>query len=179
MPQPSLDHLTESVGTADQHRVVDDVEPGDGHQDDQPEPDEHVQLLVDDVDGEHAESVVGLDGSTGSVLLVETFCHPWEDPGHGINPVLRVVFNIVDHLEAVGAELPAEEQVDEVDVGQDVDEGEQLAQDHLCCPDVVGVDTFHHVLREGFISFASAKVPLGLYEVVLRIDSDFLSRRMK
>ena len=149
MPEPSLDHLTERVWTADQHRVVDDVEAGDGDQDDQPEPDEHVQLLVDNVDGKHAERVVGLDGSTGSVLLVQTFCHPREDSGHGVNPVLRVVFNIIDHLQAVRAELPAEEQVNEVDVGQDVDEGEQLAEDHLCGPEIVSVDALDHVLEGG------------------------------
>ena len=158
MPEPPLDHLTESVGTAEQHRVVDDVDAGDDDQDDQPEPEEHVQLLVDDVDGKHAKRVVGLNSPTGSVLLVETLCHPREDPGHRINPVLRVVFNVIDHLQSVGAELPAEEQVNEVDVGHDVDEGEEVAEDHLGSPEVVGVDTLHHVLGQPGVSPASLLV---------------------
>ena len=141
VPEPPLDHLTERVGTAEQHRVVGHADAGEDDQKDEPEPEKDVQLFVDDVDGKHAEGVVGLDSSTGPVLLVETLGHPRKYPGHGIKPVLRVVFNIIQNLQAVGAELPAEEQVDEVDVGQDVDEGEELAEDDLGCPEIMGVDT--------------------------------------
>ena len=79
MSEATLDHLAEGVGTADQDGVVDDVDPCHRDQEYQPEPDEHVELLVDDVDGQHAESVVGLDGAAGSVLLVQTLRHAGED----------------------------------------------------------------------------------------------------
>ena len=167
MPEPPLDHLTERVGTAEQHRVVGHADAGEEDQEDEPEPEEDVQLLVDDVDGKHAEGVVGLDSATGPVLLVETLRHPREYPGHGIKSVLRVVFNIVQHLQAVGAELPAEEQVDEVDVGQDVDEGEKLTEDDLGSPEVVSVDTLDQVLGQPGLPPASLLVlelPLPLME---------------
>ena len=37
-------------------------------EDDEPEPEEDVDLLVDDVDGENADCVVGLNCSRGTVL---------------------------------------------------------------------------------------------------------------
>ena len=131
MPQPSLDHLTESVGTADQHGVVDDVEPGDGHQDDQPEPDEHVQLLVDDVDGKHAERVVGLDGAGGPVLVEPALGHLGEHPVHGVLAGVQVHLALGEHVAAELGELVAEKEVGQVDLADHVDEVENLAEDEL------------------------------------------------
>ena len=47
-------------GVADNGESEDDKETGDESEEEQPEPEEDVDLLVDDVDGQQAECVVGL-----------------------------------------------------------------------------------------------------------------------
>jgi hypothetical protein len=47
----------------------DHVEGGHDGQDDEPEPEHDVDLLVDDVEGQHAHGVVPLDRAGGTVLV--------------------------------------------------------------------------------------------------------------
>ena len=63
MSQPPLDHLTQSAGTEDENQVVDEAGPGQEDKKDQPEPDEHEDLLIYCVYWQHAEGVVGLNGA--------------------------------------------------------------------------------------------------------------------
>ena len=58
--QPPLDHLAQGTRTEDKHQVVHDAGPRQDDQEDQPEPDEHKDLLIDRVYWQHAESIVGL-----------------------------------------------------------------------------------------------------------------------
>jgi len=46
----------------------DQAEDGEAAEDDEPEPEEDVDLLVDDVDRQDADRVVGLDCTGGTVL---------------------------------------------------------------------------------------------------------------
>ena len=49
-----------------------------GHEgkDDKPEPEEHVDLLVDNVDGQDAHGVVQLNTTRATVLLQSALCYP-------------------------------------------------------------------------------------------------------
>ena len=51
------------------HGPDDEVDGGDDGQDDEPEPEDDVDLLVEDVHAEHAERVEPLDGARTSVLV--------------------------------------------------------------------------------------------------------------
>jgi len=51
------------------------VQPGDDGEDDEPEPEEDVDLLVDDVHAQHAECVETLDRAGASVLVEDTLGH--------------------------------------------------------------------------------------------------------
>ena len=62
VPEPPLDDLAGGGGAEQQQEAVHQVEAGDGDQQHEPEPDEHVDLLVNHVDGQHAQRVVSLDG---------------------------------------------------------------------------------------------------------------------
>ena len=62
MPEPPLDDLAGGGWAEEQQEVVHQVEAGDGDQRHEPEPHEHVDLLVNHVDGQHAQRVVSLDG---------------------------------------------------------------------------------------------------------------------
>lgn len=60
-----------------QHRRYPPHEPrdGGGEQDDEPEPEEGVDLLVDDVEGHHAHCVVRLYRARRSVLVERALGH--------------------------------------------------------------------------------------------------------
>ena len=51
------------------------MQPGDDGEDDEPEPEEDVDLLVDDVHAQHAEGVETLDRAGASVLVEDALCH--------------------------------------------------------------------------------------------------------
>ena len=143
--QPSLDHLTQGTRTEDEHQVVDDAGPRQDDQEDQPEPDEHKDLLVDRVYWQHAESIVGLYCPWGSKLLINTFGHPGEHSAHGIKPVLRVVLDKTDHFQPVITELSPQEHVNKPDVQEDIDKCQELTKHHLCRPEVVSIDALDKV----------------------------------
>ena len=64
-----LDHDAPHGGDGDDADDVDQVEGGEDGEDDVPEPEADVDLLVDDVQGEHAHRVVHLDRAGGTVLV--------------------------------------------------------------------------------------------------------------
>ena len=55
--------------------MKDDISEGEEGEDDEPEPEEDVDLLVDDVEGEHAQAVVPGDGAARSVLVEGALGH--------------------------------------------------------------------------------------------------------
>ena len=65
----AFDHDPPQARDGDHGADVDEVEDGDDGQEDEPEPQEHEDLLVDDVEGEHAQGVVLLQGARVTVLV--------------------------------------------------------------------------------------------------------------
>lgn len=80
-------------------------------EDDEPEPEEHVDLLVDDVEGQDADGVVALDFAGDAVFVEGALGHSREDEDHGVDAVLLVAVQEVDHLDAEGEEGAVEELV--------------------------------------------------------------------
>ena len=70
--------------------VVEEGDDGDGGQDDEPEPQEDVDLLVHDVDGQHADGVVDLQRAGGAVLEEAALGDAREDHGHRVDALLGV-----------------------------------------------------------------------------------------
>ena len=64
-----MDNVDSEISGEDGEESVEEPRSGDGAQEDEPEVEEDVDLLVDDVDGQDAQRVVGLDGAGGSVLV--------------------------------------------------------------------------------------------------------------
>ena len=133
---------------------VEDGRGGDNGEDHEPEPEEDEDLLVDDVEGEDAEAVVPGHGARGPVHVEGALGHLGEHHVHGVGAVLGVHGRHLDHVEAVGGELVAEEAVGEVDLPHHVDEGEQLAEEEVdgvpaVAPQVlleISADTVHLLL---------------------------------
>ena len=55
--------------------------------------------LVDDVDREDTEGVVGLEGAGGTELLEGALGDPGEDAGHGVEAILGVLLHHARHLD--------------------------------------------------------------------------------
>ena len=126
---PGLDDGGPEPGGEQQHHAVQDRHGGEESHRQEPEPEEHVDLLVDDVEGEHAQAVVAGDGAARSVLVeralghlglksvnpllytdrVATTGHLGEHDVHGVCPVLGVLGGDGQHVPAVGGELVAQE----------------------------------------------------------------------
>ena len=71
---PPQDGLPDAPGEHDDHGP-DDVDGGEDGEEHEPDPQEDVDLLVDDVDGEDAEAVEHLDSPSGTEPLEGTFGH--------------------------------------------------------------------------------------------------------
>jgi len=84
--------LSRSPVSGSRHGVLEDpddeVDARDDGQDDVPEPEEDVNLLVQDVHAQHAEGVVQLNGARSSVLVEVTLGHLGKDVGHGVHALL-------------------------------------------------------------------------------------------
>lgn len=90
----------------------------DGHEgkqgeDYEPEPEEDVDLLVDDVEREDAHGVVFLQLAGDAVFEEGALGHPGEDLDHGIDAVLLVAVDELDDLDPEHEERAVEETVHE------------------------------------------------------------------
>lgn len=103
----------------------DERQRGDNQQQEEPEPEERVDLLVDYVQGHHAEGVVVLNGPGGAVLVEQALGHFREDHVQGVHLALEVV---AQEIEAEGEELSAEEAMRRVDLEEEIEQAEQLAR---------------------------------------------------
>jgi len=135
-------------GCCKEEAVVDEGEKGDNAQDEQPEPEEHVDFLIDDVHGQDTEGIMGLQGSRRTKFLEGALGHSWEYSSHGVNPVFGILLHHASNLDAIGTELPSKEDIHEVDVAKDVEEVDGLGDEHLERPDVVAAQVLHKVTGE-------------------------------
>ena len=146
-------HLEEGgaqAGHRDHHHPVEHLDSAHSCQSKEPEPEEDVDLLVDDVEGEHADPIELLDGAGRTELVEGALGHLdkqdsldmserdlWEDPGHGVPPVLMGQLGHGQHLAAVGGELTAKEEVHEPDLEDNIHKVKELAGKESQCVEVV------------------------------------------
>merc|ERR1719154_485838 len=122
---PSVEGSPENEGSdlrkTDTDEAIDDGEGGGDRQDDQPDPDNKVDLLIDDVQGQEAESIVILDAAAHAVLVELALGHLGEHLVHRVpgNLILLVVF---EDAAAVVEELAVKEYVRQVDLEEDDEE---------------------------------------------------------
>ena len=76
-------------------------------EDDEPEPEEDIDLLVEDVDGKNTLGIVSLDIAAGTVLVEGALGHPGKHPGHRVCPALLLHLNKGGRMDAVLGELVA------------------------------------------------------------------------
>ena len=103
-------------------------EAGDGGDEDHPEPDEQVDLLVEEVDGQHALHGVALHVAKTTHLEV---AHGDAREALRFRPVFAAGQG-PQHVDAVGAELMAKERVQNEELRQYVTDVDELAEEVEC-----------------------------------------------
>ena len=87
-------------GTDDYHESVDDHQGREDPEDEKPEPQEDVDLLVDNVQREYAQGVVFLHFARSTKLVERALRHPRKDVDHWVQPVLLVALCERYHFQA-------------------------------------------------------------------------------
>ena len=108
----------------------------DGHQchENEPEPNEDENLLVEEVDGKNALHDVTVD--TGLVTYLEVAeCDPWEPLGR--RPV-QPPHQLVDHVDAIQVEIIPQEHIEHEELPDGVGDVDQFDED-VGCGEVVAV----------------------------------------
>ena len=67
--RPGLDHGRPDAGPEEDPQAVEEEHAGDGGEEDEPEPEEDVDLLVDDVQRKDTKPVMSLGGAAGTKLV--------------------------------------------------------------------------------------------------------------
>ena len=101
------------VGVKVLHDPEDQVAAGEDCQDDEPEPQKDVDLLIEDVDGQDAEGVVAFYVPWWAKLVEGAFGHPREDVHHGVDAVLLIAVGEGEHLDAKCYEGAIEKSIEE------------------------------------------------------------------
>ena len=112
------------------HRSVEEEEERDAAEDDEPEPEDEINFLIDDVLSQHTHPVLDLVAATSPDIREVAGYFRGEGVAHGVAgpPSLALRHaEVADHLPAVPAELPAEEAVRHVELDGQQDEVEKLA----------------------------------------------------
>lgn len=129
---------------ADQHRG----------QYEEPEPDEDVRLLIDDVERQDAERVVLLDRPGCTVLVEDALGDPREYVDHRVDPVFLRHVRELQHPQPIADELAAEESVHQVQLAEYVYKAEHLADEVPIHVRVVSLEA----------PFVAELTPIGLNE---------------
>lgn len=140
------------LGQHDRGDAVEERNAGDQSHQHEPEPQEHVDLLVDDVQRQHAQTVELLDRTRRTELVEFAFGHFWEDSAHGIVTLLWLQFRHGDDAWTVGGELTAQERVHQPDLQYNVDEVAQLAEEEAVGVVVLRVQIVGEVFNEQLLA---------------------------
>ncbi len=93
--------------------AVDQHQEGQQPQEEQPEPDEDVNLLVDNVERQDAEGVVLLNVARRAKLVKGALGHSREDIDHGIDAIFLITVGKGHHFDAIREKGPIKEPVQE------------------------------------------------------------------
>ena len=105
----NLNHCCPDPSSHQDCQAVEKKESGDGGDENEPEPEEDVDFLVDYVKGQHTKTIMPLNCSRRTVFVEGAFRNLGEDNCHGVGPVLRIHLRISKNRETIRGELIAKE----------------------------------------------------------------------
>lgn len=127
-------------------------------QDDEPEPQEHVDLFVDNVQGQHAQTVVGLHTAGWTVFVERAFGDLRKHPRHGINALIRLQLSELQDITAIGAELAVEEEVHKVDLSNHIHKVQGFAHEESEGVEIVAVQVANEVVDQDLFAIVLALI---------------------
>lgn len=131
----------------DQRRIQNSTTRQNG-QDNQPEPQENVDLFVENVNGQNAHGIVFLNAARRSVLVKSAFCHTWKDRNHWIRSILLIVVRELNHFGSIRREGSTQESIDHYDVQDDIQKVQQFTKEVTKRITIVHTQTRLNVLDE-------------------------------
>ncbi len=99
-PEPDVEEVGSHSRADDYHESVDDDECREAAEDQEPEPQEDVDLLVDNVQRQNAEGIVFLHLARSTKLVERALGHPWKDVHHRIEAILLVALRKRYHFQS-------------------------------------------------------------------------------
>jgi hypothetical protein len=107
-------------------------------------------------------------------------CHLGEHFGHGIGPIFALHFGVGHDLQAVAGELVAKEIVGEVDLTEDVDKVEDLAEKEADGVEAVGppmeAPVFDNVINLSLLLLAGDEwLLIGIYKKISKTYVKYLT----
>lgn len=97
--EPNEEQIGPHLGTDDDDHSVDDHEGRQTPQNQEPEPQEDVDLLVDNIERQDAEGVMLFHFARGTELVKRAFGHTGKHVDHGIQSILLIAFGERNHLQ--------------------------------------------------------------------------------
>ena len=97
-PESNVEEVGAHPRTDDYHETIDDDERREHAQNEKPEPQENVNLFIDDVQRKDAERVVFLHLTRSTELVKGAFGHSRKDVHHGVEAVFLIALGERYHL---------------------------------------------------------------------------------
>merc|ERR1719341_1265265 len=154
----------------------DNGDTSDDGQKHEPEPENNINLFVDDIHPKHTERVKLLKGARTTIEAKVTFCHPWEYSDERVSAEFLVLTAPACSGQTKIREGAAQENIRDLDLNNYVDKVEELAKVELSSPHLMVpwiVQSVFHVLRQLFhlfwwlVSFAR----LACYSLIESLDN--------
>ena len=147
-------------------KMIHEVQDSGDDKEDEPEPGENIDLLIHNIDWQHAESIKCLDGSRKSIFLITKFCPFWKHSRHWVNPVLRFISKKSGSFNSILHELSTKKDVNEVNIADQIDDWQDLTNQHSDSPDIVSLDNLDnyrkslhpHLIMDYSLSLMKARV---------------------
>lgn len=121
-------------------------------QNDEPEPQENVDLLVQNVECQQAQGVMFLNAARRSILVERAFGETRKDLYHRIRSVLLVHVWEVDNIGAVRQKGSAQEFVHKNDVHNDIGQIQEFAEEIAERVAVVRTQALQNVVDQAFLA---------------------------
>ena len=110
-PEADVEQVGPHARRQDDDEPVEEDEGCEEAEDEEPEPEEDVDLLVDDVQRQDAEGVVLLHLAGRAELVESALGHAREDVDHRVDPLLLIALRERDHVKAERQESAIEKRI--------------------------------------------------------------------
>ena len=92
---------------------------------------------------------MSLNSTRCTIGIKRAFCDSWENFGHGVSAVFKII--IIDKFHYVnpkGSKLVSKEDIDKIDIEEDVNQVQEIDDEHLYCPCIMRIFTTQKIFSK-------------------------------